>query len=75
MSSNTKYFIFSQQQQADRIALEKTLGKTPTFGTVIVNGLPKVYTELVSSMPSRYSDAVVITSGDPTTISYTLPKY
>jgi len=69
-----RYFVFSQQQMELKKSVELKLGRKATFGTVIVNGSPKVYTDVLASMStSRFGDAVVLTSGDIRSISYTDP--
>lgn len=72
----TRYFVFSQQQMDLRIDIEKKkLGKAPKFGTVIVNGSPKIFTEILLDMKSsRFGDAIVLTSGDIRKIKYTEPS-
>jgi hypothetical protein len=71
-----RYFIFSKQQKDNRIAIETKNGaKAPTFGTVVVNGIRKEYTDIVTSIDSiRWPDYKVLTSGDIRKISYTEPS-
>lgn len=71
-----RYFVFSQKQMDLRISVEKDkLGRSPKFGTVIVNGSPKVFTEIVTDMSScRFADAVMLISGDIRKIKYTEPS-
>jgi len=70
-----RFFVFSQQQMDLRISIEKKTGKNPKFGTVIVNGTPKVYTDIVASMNQvRFADSIIVTSGDIRKIKYTQPS-
>lgn len=67
-----RIFIFSKEQMKRKKEIE---GKNAKFGTVIVKGSSKVYTEIVrnisASLPSDYE---VITSGDIRRIKYFPPK-
>jgi hypothetical protein len=50
-------------------------GKKPKFGTVIVNGVPKTYTDVILSMDkARFSDTTLLVRGDIRTIKFTEPK-
>lgn len=71
-----RYFIFSKEQKENRITIETTNGgKKPTFGTVVVNGIRKEYTDIVTSVDNiRWPDYKVLTSGDIRKISYTEPS-
>jgi hypothetical protein len=71
-----RYFVFSQKQYDMRMEVEnKKLGQKPKFGTVVVNGSPKVFTEIVRDMNNcKFSDAIVLTSGDIRKIKYTEPS-
>jgi hypothetical protein len=47
-------------------------GAKPKFGSVIVNGVPKMYTDIVTSMDkARFSDSTLLLRGDIRKISYT----
>lgn len=74
---NYRVFIFSQTQHDQIIKLETQLnGVKPTFGQVIVNGTPKVYTAIVKSRSNlRYPDSKILIDGDITTIKYTKSSY
>lgn len=66
------YFIYSKEHMELMTNIAKKRGKTITLGTVIVNGSPKKYTDIVSSpSATRYTDAVVVTSGILGNIKYT----
>lgn len=68
---NFRIFIFSQEQRKRKIAIE---GRHAKFGTVIVNGAAKPYTEIVRNMAQvQDSDAKVLTSGDIRRIKFTSP--
>lgn len=72
MSNNVKYFMYSSTQFKKRKEIEAKIGRKYIPGVVIVNGTPRQYTEIVSSPSnSRYSDALILISGDINTIKYT----
>ena len=72
----TRKFIYSKQQYDDITTIETSNGGAkPVFGTVIVNGAPKVYTDIISeSSTSKYADARTLITGDIRTIKYTEKK-
>ena len=71
MSETIHYFLFSRSQLDMRIEMEKKMGKKFKPGEVIVNGIKKQYTEIVTNPKnSRYSDAVVVTYGNKNNIKY-----
>lgn len=70
----TKYFLYSSEQLKLRKSVEAKMGRTFKTGTVIVNGTRKPFTELSSKPTSRFSDAIIVASGDPTLMNYTLPE-
>lgn len=73
-SKNTlRYFLYSAEQFKMRSELEKKLGKTYMAGMVIVNGERKLFTELSTVPSSRFSDFKIITSGDPSKLTYKMP--
>ena len=69
-------FIFSQQQKDEKTKIETSNGGSkPTFGTVVVRGVSKVYTDIVTPRTqSRYADARILISGDIRNIVYTNPS-
>lgn len=70
--SYDRIFIFSQEQMDTKKRVE---GPRSKFGTVIVGGSPKTYTDIVKSMSKvQYGDAKVIIQGDIRTIRY-FPPY
>lgn len=68
----TRTFIFSQQQMDLKTEIEKKKnGKPPKFGTVIVNGTPKVFTDIILNIGDcKFSDAIPLVSGDIRRIKY-----
>lgn len=69
--SNNVIFIFSQQQMQERIRI---LGKETKFGTVVVNGTRKTYTDIVKSMSNlKFSDSYKLIEGNLNDIKYTEP--
>lgn len=72
----TRYFVFSQTQMQDKINIASSMSsKKPKLGKVVVNGVARDYTEMVTDMARcRYSDAVLVTKGDIRTIKFTEPE-
>ena len=71
MAETVHYFMFSKTQLDKRIEIEKKMSKRFKPGEVIVNGVRKPYTEIVTNPKnSRYSDAVIVTYGDKSKIKY-----
>lgn len=69
--SNIKFFMFSVSQMNMRKDVESKLGKKYEPSLVLVNGVYKQYTEIVNDpKEARYSDAVLVTSGDIRYIKY-----
>lgn len=67
-----RIFIFSKEQMKRKKEIE---GKNAKFGTVVVKGSSKVYTEIVRNINSNLpSDYEIITSGDIRRIKYFPPK-
>lgn len=67
-----RIFIFSREQMNRKKLIE---GKNATFGTVIVKGSSKTYTEIIRKItPSLPSDYEIVTSGDIRKIKYFPPK-
>ena len=63
--------MFSKTQLDSCIQLNKKMNKRFKPGEVIVNGVRKQYTEIVTDPKnSRYSDAVVVIYGDKKSIKY-----
>jgi hypothetical protein len=67
-----RIFIFSKEQMKRKKEIE---GKNAKFGTVVVKGSSKTYTEIVRKLnPSLPSDYQIVTSGDIRKIKYFPPK-
>ena len=66
-----KYFIYSKEQHKTRTAVEKTIGKTFTPGTVMVRGERKKYTEVNTTGKSKFSDAKIIAEGEDSRMTFT----
>lgn len=69
-----KYFFYSAEQLKMRKQVEKQMGKNFRVGHVIKDGIRKPFTELTSSSKSRYPDAKLVASGDPSVMIYTEPR-
>jgi len=69
-------FIYSREQQETKTNIETSAGRSkPKFGSVIVKGVPKIYTDIITSMDkARYSDSILIIKGDIRTIKFTEPS-
>lgn len=71
MADIIHYFLFSKSQLDMRIELEKKMSRKFKPGTVIVNGVKKQYTEIVTDPKnSRYPDAVVVAYGNKKDMKY-----
>ena len=67
-----RIFIFSKEQMKRKKEIE---GKNARFGTVIVKGSSKIYTEIVRNLNGNLpSDYEIIVSGDIRKIKYFPPK-
>lgn len=67
-----RVFVYSRAQYDQRVALDRKMGRTTKLGTVLVNGIPKHYTDILTSMANcKYSDAIKIIEGDIRKIHYT----
>ena len=67
-----RIFIFSKEQMNKKKEIE---GKNAKFGTVVVKGSNKIYTEIVRKINSNLpSDYEIVTSGDIRKIKYFPPK-
>ena len=68
----TRTFVFSKTQHDEIIALEGKHDNKVKFGTVIVNGVPHIYTEMIpTGRQSRYPDARVLIKGDIRKLKFT----
>ncbi len=67
-----RYFVFSRTQMEDIKRREDKLGRVPRFGKVIVNGVSKEYTDILTDMKKAvYPDTIKITEGDIRKLVYT----
>ena len=69
--SGYKYFLYSSTQLKDRKRIEKQIGRDFIPGNVVVGARSKIYTELSSTGVSQYPDAVIVSQGDVSHMSYT----
>lgn len=70
-----RYFVFSKEQMDKRKAIEESRGRRIQFGTVLVNGVYKVYTDIVTDMSKcRFGDSILVAEGDIRRMKYTDPK-
>lgn len=68
----TRFFIFSRTQMEEQKATAAKLGRLFKPKQVIVNGVAKIYTDIVLDKNSvRQTDAYVVTSGDIRGIKFT----
>ena len=65
-----RYFIYSAEEEKIR---KKVHGPNASFGTVIVRGIPKRYTSIVTDPNKSKADALVVIKGDIRKIKYTPP--
>ena len=68
-----RVFIFSQTQMDQMMEMEKRRGVvSPVFGTVIVNGVKKIYTDILTNRNNiRYPDSRILIEGDIRSIKHT----
>ena len=79
MAINSIYercFVYSRTQAEELINTEKinniTAKRRFKLGKVVVNGVQRDYTEIVTSMDkARYPDAVLVTKGDIRKLKFT----
>lgn len=65
-----RYFVYSAEEEDLR---KRVHGENVSFGTVIVNGVAKRYTSIVTDPINTKSDALIICKGDIRKIKYTPP--
>lgn len=65
-----RYFVYSAEE-AERAT--RIYGKTAAPGSVIVKGVPKPYTSIMTDPSAMNTDAIVVTKGDIRKIKYTEP--
>ncbi len=70
----TKYFLYSDEQIAEKNKILGKSGKCFVPGVVIKNGKRVKYTQLSDSADmSRFADTKVIASGELSSFTYTKP--
>lgn len=65
-----RYFVYSAEEEDLR---KRVHGENISFGTVIVNGVAKRYTSIVTDPANTKSDALIVCKGDIRKIKYTPP--
>lgn len=65
-----RYFVYSSDEESLR---QKVNGNNASFGTVIVNGIKKRYTSIVTDLANAKPDALVVCKGDIRKIKYFPP--
>jgi len=72
----TRYFIYSMTQMKIKRDIEYKLGRDLVLGKVIVGGVQKEYTEIVSDLADvTESDAKIVAYGDIREMNYTEPNW
>ena len=78
MAANTKtqslyyrYFVYSSEEESLR---QKLYGQNVSFGTVVVRGVPKRYTSILTDLKDAKPDAIVVIKGDIRKIKYNPPS-
>ena len=68
----TRYFIFSRTQMEEQKQTATRLGRLFKPKQVIVNGVTKIYTDIVSDNNNvRYTNAYIVTYSDISDITFT----
>ena len=70
MSIHERYWIYSAEEENLR---KKIHGPNASFGTVIVNGIPKRYTSIVTDPKNSKTDAIVVAKGNISKVKFTSP--
>lgn len=65
-----RYFVYSAEEEDLRMKIH---GNNASFGNVIVRGVPKRYTSILTSMNDARSDSILLIKGDIRKIKYTAP--
>lgn len=69
-----RYFIYSRNQLEFKREREKKLGKTFKPGWVIVNGKKKNITEISLNGSIKFSDSIIVASGEEKDFKYVRPS-
>jgi hypothetical protein len=70
VSMYIRYFIYSDSEHK---RMQNVYGANYTPGTVVVRGVAKPYTSIVSDPTKMSTDAIVVTKGDIRKIKYSEP--
>lgn len=65
------YFLYSEQQHNEREAIEKTMSRVFTPGSVVVNGRKRIFTEISKKPRNRYPDSTIVAQGFRSNMVYT----
>lgn len=66
------YFIYSRTQMERRLQIEKGMSSSrPKLGTVVVRGVPKEYTDIITSMDRCPGDGKLVAKGELKDMKYT----
>lgn len=74
MSDNAskKYFVYSRTQHREQDRIAESINRSYICGKVYYKGVYKLYTEILDSPYSRYSDSnIIMSTEDYTTANYT----
>lgn len=66
-----RYFVYSAEEEDLRLKIH---GNNASFGNVIVRGVPKRYTSILTNMNDAKSDSILLIKGDIRKIKYTAPR-
>lgn len=65
------YFLYSETQNKERTAIEKTMSRVFIPGTIVVNGKKKIFTEISRKTSNRYPDCKIVAEGYKSKMNYT----
>ena len=65
-----RFFVYSSEEETLR---QKLHGSNASFGTVVVRGIPKRYTSILTDLKDAKPDAIVVIKGDIRKIKYNPP--
>ena len=68
---NYVYFLYSEQQRAERTRIEKSMSRIFNPGVVVVNGKRENFTEISKNPTNRYPDCKVVAQGIKSKMVYT----
>ena len=71
------YFVYSREQAERLDKANISAGhRTPKYGRVIVNGIPKMYTDIVTNIDAfPFADVQIVAKGYKSRMSYTTPDF